>query len=502
MFTSYVRTLTFILIVFISAFACAENQFVSVDGERFVDAEGRHLILHGFDNAGDFSEMREWGMNFGRVLMNWSRIEPECGVYDEEYLSALDKKVADAKANGIYVLLDMHQNLWGKGVPRGSGAPPWAMLTKDLPHIAEGPIWSMAYFQSERIQKSFDHFWANDPGPDGIGIQDRFAMMWQMLAKRYADEPNVIGFDIINEPFPGTPGKEAMKAMAFSMAKRLISQGVDIENMELFDIGMRAYEETCKEFALFKQWVDAGTEITRKAEKERLIPMYNRVAASIRKVNRHHIIFTAPFFMANLGIPSVLEPVTDAQGRRDPQYAFAPHAYQDDVQRMELLMDRLLATGKNMRAPILFGEWGNLTNNDKIFFADPIPAGRITLDRIQKNLCGSAYHMRIKTLPKEPYFEEILMRPYPAATAGILKSYVFDTKTKSFTCVWKENPAITAPTRVFIPACRFPNGFNVSLKPPSSNWTFEHASKQSPNGYLIIPPAGKPITRKLIVDAL
>jgi endoglycosylceramidase len=54
------------------------------------------------------------------------------------------------------------------------------------------------------LQRSFDHFWANDPGPGGVGLQDRYAAAWRHVAERFRDNPNVLGYDLLNEPWPGS----------------------------------------------------------------------------------------------------------------------------------------------------------------------------------------------------------------------------------------------------------------------------------------------------------
>ena len=42
------------------------------------------------------------------------------------------------------------------------------------------------------------------PGPGGVGLQDRYAAAWRHVAERFRDDPNVLGYDLLNEPWPGT----------------------------------------------------------------------------------------------------------------------------------------------------------------------------------------------------------------------------------------------------------------------------------------------------------
>ena len=38
------------------------------------------------------------------------------------------------------------------------------------------------YFVMPALWRAFDHFWANDPGPDGVGLQDAYAAAWRHAA--------------------------------------------------------------------------------------------------------------------------------------------------------------------------------------------------------------------------------------------------------------------------------------------------------------------------------
>jgi endoglycosylceramidase len=54
------------------------------------------------------------------------------------------------------------------------------------------------------VQHAFDHFWADSPGPGGIGLQERYAAAWAHVARRFAGNAHVLGYDLFNEPWPGT----------------------------------------------------------------------------------------------------------------------------------------------------------------------------------------------------------------------------------------------------------------------------------------------------------
>ncbi|MGL4328974.1 MAG: glycoside hydrolase family 5 protein, partial [Tannerellaceae bacterium] len=193
------------------------------------DANGRTVILNGLNhvnknksegylNVNDeelFKKFKSWGFNCIRYGIIWDGLEPEPGKINEAYLKEIDKRVKWAEENGIWLMLDMHQDLYGQAF--SDGAPAWATLTNNAPHY-KGNIWSEAYLISPAVQIAFDNFWKNAPAPDGIGIQDHYINAWKVVADRYKDAPAVLGFDIMNEPFPGTQAQEVMGNLLTSAA--------------------------------------------------------------------------------------------------------------------------------------------------------------------------------------------------------------------------------------------------------------------------------------------
>src|SRR4051812_31204023 len=99
-------------------------------------------------------------------------------------------------------LLDFHQDLLS-AVFQGEGFPAWAVLTDGLP-IPPSAELPGSYASNAALQRAFDNFWANRAGPDGVALQDRYAAAWAHVARRCRDAPGILGFDISNEPFPGS----------------------------------------------------------------------------------------------------------------------------------------------------------------------------------------------------------------------------------------------------------------------------------------------------------
>lgn len=101
-------------------------QKVRVSGNRFVDEQGRHVILHGINMVckdksrnyigdwgdTDFAKLKQRGFNVIRLGVIWDGVEPEPGTYDLVYLERLRSLIRLANRHGLHVYLDMHQDLF------------------------------------------------------------------------------------------------------------------------------------------------------------------------------------------------------------------------------------------------------------------------------------------------------------------------------------------------------------------------------------------------------
>ena len=54
------------------------------------------------------------------------------------------------------------------------------------------------------LQRTYDNFWANRRGPGGVGVQTRYAAAGRHVAARVRAQRGVMGYDLMNEPFPGS----------------------------------------------------------------------------------------------------------------------------------------------------------------------------------------------------------------------------------------------------------------------------------------------------------
>ncbi|GIG19746.1 hypothetical protein Cch01nite_04700 [Cellulomonas chitinilytica] len=152
----------------------------------------------------DFAQIAAMGFDVVRLGMSWSRLEPRRGEIDETYLRQVRAAVASAKAHGVYVVLDMHEDAWGNAIARPDetcgggttpttgwdGAPSWATITDGTLHCQ-----FMARDLAPAVATAFSSFYT-----DRDGIQTELVRTWATIARTFADEPAVAGYDLLNEP--------------------------------------------------------------------------------------------------------------------------------------------------------------------------------------------------------------------------------------------------------------------------------------------------------------
>jgi hypothetical protein len=170
-------------------------------------------------SGNDFAEIRSLGLNVVRLVIDWSELEPTPGHYSGEFLDRVAQVVGWARAQGISVIIDMHEDQYSrfilpttKHLPAGctpsggyDGAPRWAVFTDGEPSCEQ-------FGESDlnpAVAAAFDNFWHNrlvsgplgeSPGP---GLQDEYIGALAALARRFSTDPAVIGYELMNEPLPG-----------------------------------------------------------------------------------------------------------------------------------------------------------------------------------------------------------------------------------------------------------------------------------------------------------
>lgn len=207
-----------------------------------LDTHGRTLVLHGLNMVYKLPPYAPDAIGFGkddaeflaangfttvRLGLIWKAVEPQPGQYDDAYLARI-RRTANVLADaGIWTMLDFHQDLYNERF-EGEGAPDWAVQDDGLPAEPKNGF-PYNYFAMPALNRAFDHFWLNDEGPGGVGLQDRYAAAWAHVASYVEDTPRILGFDLFNEPWPGTTWKQCANPAgcpAFDMLLQEFSERV------------------------------------------------------------------------------------------------------------------------------------------------------------------------------------------------------------------------------------------------------------------------------------
>ncbi len=448
--------LSLILILLIIFFGCSKKPeewggFYRSDGRWLKDSAGRVLILRGMNVTGankwpdpdtgkffpswlspeDFRRIASWGYNSVRFLIIWEAIEPERGKFDDEYLSDVYTITEWARDAGLLTVLDMHQDIYSRKF-YGDGAPEWAVLDDGIPFTPRTP-WYNNYLEPA-VQRAYDSFWQNREG-----IQDEYFSAWRMVVEKFADADWIVGYDIMNEPFPGTTF-----------------------NPDEFD-------------------------------EKYLQPFYDKAISSITEIDSKHIIFIEPNAMrtnvlAGVGLPSALE--FDKNTLRN--LAYAPHfydpattanyRYDNNKRRLKDAIQAIYDDAERMGIPVWVGEWGvwegDIGNGDR-FLEDQLSV----LDEFIAPWSFWNYNRTGNMTPlKETWFLDYLIRPQPSKVAGTPEALSFDQRAKVFTFSYIEE-RLSLPTEVIVPA-QF-SEYRVLIEPERD---FEWVVKEDGLKILLIYP--------------
>ncbi|MGH9921074.1 MAG: glycoside hydrolase family 5 protein, partial [Nitrososphaerales archaeon] len=201
------------------------------------DAEGRFVLLRGVDDnalvqypadypeaptihRSDLAEMASLGFNFLRLPVSWSRIMPEPGRIDTRYLTQVASVVSWAKAFGIGVLVDMHEDNYSTATypdHESDGAPAWAVDDDDSPC-------SVVATTTQCALSAFKSFWS-DSRVAGRPLQQWYLEAAKAVAKATGADTsrsNVVGVELMNEPWPSGPSPFEQQSL-YPFYDRMIS---------------------------------------------------------------------------------------------------------------------------------------------------------------------------------------------------------------------------------------------------------------------------------------
>jgi endoglycosylceramidase len=433
---------------------------LSHDGRWITDARGRVVILHGVNmvykrppydpsaigfGADDAAFLRRHGFNNVRLGTIYSAVEPQPATYDDAYLERIAATTHVLAAERIYTMLDFHQDLYNERFG-GEGFPDWAVLDDGLP---AQPLtgFPLSYVTSPGLNRAFDNLWANAPGPGGVPLQDRYAAAWGHVAERFAGEPYLLGYDLINEPWPGTQWP------------------------------------TCANFA--------GCPVF---EQQFLAPTQQRAINAIRQADSRGLVWYEPMVITNFGARH------NHPDTGDPWAGLSFHIYclgadlaplvpevagmscdQLEELALENAEERAAANGDTL----LLSEFGATD--------DPATITRM-VDRADSHMVGWQWwhycncddptttgpgdKQAIVSDPAQPPSGAnvlgdklaLIVRPYPQTVAGTPRSYSFDRDTRTFELAYStaspsgERLERKIKTQVFVPELHYPDGYRAEVR--------------------------------------
>jgi endoglycosylceramidase len=185
------------------------------DGAFLRDATGGAVILRGVNVAGDskvppfrsiaapslMDPLPKWGVNVIRLLFTWEAYEPQPGQYDQNYLAYYRGLLQMAAERGVNVIVDFHQDAYSRFSIDGCGEgfPAWALppgITPATPDNGPNCVkWGTKMIGNPTLDATWNGFYS-----DAGGVRSAFLQMVGSVAAAFADEPNVIGYDLLNEP--------------------------------------------------------------------------------------------------------------------------------------------------------------------------------------------------------------------------------------------------------------------------------------------------------------
>jgi len=425
------------------------------EGRFMVDALNRVVLLHGVnavwklrdDNyytppdeprgftAADADWLRDHGFNTVRLGVIFAGVMPEPGVIDQGYLAGIDRVVQLLASRGIYVMFDFHQDMYNEKYG-GEGFPDWAVKDDGVPPTNIG--FPQTYF-TPAVTRAFDNFWQNRDG-----LWDFYRDGWIAVAARWRDQEYHGGYDLLNEPYPGSH----------------FASCANSEGCPLFDT-------------------------------QYLQPMHEHVMRGIRTVDPGNIVWFEPNFVFNGGAKSGYNflgqfPIADANiGLSWHKYCLSGvvlHQFgREDLpgcrEMHQLVTDNAEATIQRMQATTLVTEFGA---SDDLADIDQV------MDQLDAQFTGWQYWAYKNW--KDPTTESqetggqglftddedlttvkpgklaLLERPYPRATAGVpvAGSLSFSEVSRVFT--YRYTPRCAGgPTEIYVPALHYPDGYALEL---------------------------------------
>jgi endoglycosylceramidase len=421
---------------------------ISHSGRWLTDSSGRVVIVHGFNLVAktppyepaatgfgddDAAFLAAHGFNVVRLGVIFAGLEPTPGHFDARYLASIDGTVRTLARHGIYSLLDFHQDMYNEKY-QGEGLPSWMAEDNGLP--AQPRLGFPAdQVAMPALNRAYDNFWANSPGPDGKGLQDWYTEGLAHVAAHFRADSGVLGYDIFNEPWPGSAWPSCLPPFG----------------CHGFDGGALA-------------------SFTRRATK------------AIHAVDPRHLVFYEPDSLANEAAPTFIgSPGDSRSGESFHVYCAATVGIPESPPVRAVCnglegatVNNALHQSAKTGDALMLTEFGATTDLSELSSVVG-PADRDRLPWMEWAYCachdptGSGEAEAVVHDPAKPPTGAnvddatlaALEEPYPQSVAGVPVSYGYSGGV--FTLGYTVPHHISAPTVVYVPPADFPAGYRVTV---------------------------------------
>lgn len=244
---------------------------------------------------------------------------------------------------------------------------------------------------------------------DNLG--DAFASYWKKLAQEYVSTKNILGYNLLNEPWVGDT------------------------------------------------WADPELLVPGVADRKVMEGLWNRATTQIRTVDKDTLVF---FEGATLDVLSGFNDAPLGDGAR-AVHSF--HYYKPPQ------TSSISATLENRRKDNVRLKTAGMLTEFEFWITEGEGANLLqetvnAADKYMMSWMGWAYENLYdgSGVPK-PVLAKHYSRAYPSAIAGIPTSYGFNPADSSLTVTYKVKKSVTAPTELILPKPTYPNGYNVTVSP-------------------------------------
>ena len=431
-----------------AARASSEAPPIRSVGTWMTDASGRVVILHGLNqvykvapytpSAGGFGDddaafLAANGFNAMRIGVIWAAVEPQPGVYDDAYLASIQQTTQTLARHGIVSLLDFHQDLYNEEF-QGEGAPAWATQDGGLINPALG--FPGNYFANLAENHAWDAFWADAPASDGRGLQDHYAGTLAHVASYFRGVPSVMGYEVMNEPWPGTTWALCLNPLL---------------GCPLFDAALSRFNA--------------------------------KAVSAVRAADAGHVVWVEPNVLFNQGMPTNVTSFGPGSGFAFHDYCGVQSLTGNNLtcpQQDGLTFHNAAAYASSHQVPALLTEFGatndlsNLTevedyaDQNRMSWLEWAYTGN---DKTSSSSSGQALVYDPSQAPSGANVNaaklQVLARPYPQAVAGIPGSWSWASGVFALTYSTARAGGgffvAGSETDISAPAVAFPRGYAVSV---------------------------------------